>query len=282
MRARNAETVNHLLSNKEFISRIIVTIFADATTIRLSSADDITFEGDDYLAASEAGGAPGFEHGEITNALGMEVQNTSLTIYHGQHCKVDLIGWPAFVRMGGLDNARVRIERLVWVPALGGWDSLMLFYGIIGSKTQDAMKTVVEVESFTRVFDRTFPRNRYSAGCVKSFGSPSCGMNRAALTHHVTALAGSDRATLYTGITSQAEGYFVGGTLTHGGVRREIATSMAAGVLALAVPLPSAPAAGDALVVAPACARTRVACEAWGNSARFLAMPHIPRPETSL
>lgn len=283
MKISDPDHVQWIIDNgEEYLkAREIATILCKDVTLRLCSSGSVTFSGENYAGMDEELGVPGFWRGEAKNAIGSEVSVCELKILHPPSCEILGKSIPEFARAGGFGGARVTIERLIWIAPESMWSSMVVFDGFANSVKPSIHFTKIDVESILRVLDRDYPTAVCSPKCTWIFGGDGCGIDRALVSSSGVVGSGSDRVVIMSGIASRPAGYFDGGSLALGGVRRRIATSSADGVLTLAVPLPSMPTLGAGLTASPTCARTPEACAGWGNLPRYSGMPFVPTPETA-
>lgn len=257
-------------------------------TVYWTAADtNLVHGGQTYTASHEAGTQPVMERGAIRNKRGTETQTLDLTLYQGQSAQFGGVALALAAANGAFDLARVRVDRMV-MPTWGSdaWGTIELFEGNVAGLDASSWKTVLHVKSDLEKLGYKWPRILFLDRCANVFCDAACGLSRSAYLTTGTVQAGSDQNTIQTGITADAADYFDGGLLvmTSGvcsGSRRTVATSTAAGAVALSVPLPAGVAAGDAFQISAGCARTQAACTAYGNLTRYRGFPYLPVAETA-
>lgn len=260
----------------------ILSIQTKTQTIRLATLDeDVTFGGNVYKCASVSGGVPGFARGGVRQALGLEVQNTSVEIMHGMDCKINGLPWAHLVAGGFFNEAKFVLSRLF---LLGGtrWAGDAFFSGVAGEITGTPISTKFKVDSITRVFDKKFPIHIIEEKCQRVFGM--CGFNINSVTINKTAQTTSDRSIIYISDPGRSDNFYAGGSAEvtgPGGIvaRRPIGLSGET-FLHLSIPLPWR-SEGLSVKAIPACQRTKSACESWGNVQNYLGMPFVPLPEAA-
>ena len=240
-------------------------------------------------------------------SVGLEVDRQQITIAARP---TDLIGGaPALIaiRDGAFDGAQVQRDRvfLVWstsgptpdfssdfssdfVPPAGPLTPVVvggvtMFKGFVS--TVDSVgrtQATITVASALVILDQDMPRNLYSATCVHTLYDSGCGIPRGAFAASGTAGAGSTSNTILSGVaTAQHRG---GSLVWTSGANANLRTTVKAvspgAAFALMVPLPFAPAPGDAFTVYAGCDHTQATCRGtFGNLSRFRGFPYVPPPE---
>jgi uncharacterized phage protein (TIGR02218 family) len=215
-------------------------------------------------------------------AIGLDVDQQKITICARP---ADTIGGVPFLqalRNGVFDGCEIKRERAFltqWTGAPLG--SVVLFKGRMG-KIDNVGRTTAEitVNSDLVLLDIDMPRNLYSPACLHVLYDSGCGLVRNAYGANGTVGNGST----YTAINwSGASSAYTQGTIlfssgANGGVSATIKQA-SAGVLTLAAPLQSAPAAGDAFTIYQGCDHTMATCKAkFNNLSNFRGFPYIPPP----
>ncbi len=270
-----------------FMCDLYTVTLQTGSVLRWTSADvDLLVSGNLYDSGDDQGATPLITRGSIRNARGTEVATCDLTLYCGQTAQMLGIRLPLAAHNGAFDGALVRIDRYIAPAAtpLAGWP-VVLFEGSVAGVDPAALEVVLHLKSDLELLNRVFPVHTYQERCTYTLGCSGCGKSLAALTETTSAGSGSDRGRILTSLGSAAN-YFAGGYCiatggANAGARRSIAASTAAGTITLDVPFGAAVVAGDAFQCVPGCARTKAACEAWGNINRFRGFPYIPVAETA-
>lgn len=194
---------------------------------------------------------------------------------------------------GYFDEARLQVDHLVGpdLPgALALGPILAMYEGRVAGVDPGAPVTKVLVQSEIAALTGgtgQLPRFLFQTGCRNAVYDPNCGLVKATFTLTGTASGVPTTTTIPTAsaaLTAKAAGYFNLGLLsiTSGalaGTRRAI-RSWDGTTFTLTVPLPAAPAAGDAISAYPGCARTQADCTTkFVNIGNFRGYPHMPTTE---
>lgn len=226
------------------------------------------------------------EHGQITEAVGLEVATMTVKIYADASAQIGGIGFNSYLAKGGFYGAYLILRRAF----AADWDqpfySIIRFPGYVSQPQIRRSAAELTVKSPVYLLNTKMPRLIYQASCQRTLYDPGCG--RVATAYQVSGIvsAGSTMSLVQTNL-SQAQGYFDLGYLdfTSGvlnGVRRTIKAHLGDGSLQVIPPLPAAPAAGDTFHIYPGCDRTMATClSKFNNLALFAGQPFIPSPETA-
>lgn len=192
---------------------------------------------------------------------------------------------------GLFDDARFKVYKAFFDVAGALVDVLLHFEGTVGEVTPTSSSVKLGVKSELDKLNIKMPTNLFQPGCAHAFLSEGCDPNppgtlRASVTS-TGALIGTPTKTLLTISGTAASNFYQLGVIhiTSGqcsGQRRAVRSDADGGgghQLTLAVPLPLAPLAGDTYSLIRGCARTKAACTAYSNLARFRGFPYVPRPE---
>ena len=285
MKTAAPELIAAINSGQEFLVADLYTFtLRDGTVLRYTSADiDLTVDGQVFSAQG-----PLIERSRLTLKAGIEVDTLDLTIYADQSHKIGTQGYHQAVRQGAFDGAGFLLQRL-YMPVWGSttWGAVWLFSGEV-AETPRGGRTAIEltIKSPLNRLNIKMPRNVYQAGCLLVHYGPDCGLEEEDWAQSVTVLTGSARNRIVCDLTNQPAGYYDLGTVSFltgplAGLTRTI-KSYTPGVLEISLPLPSAPAYGVSLKVAPGCDRAAATCQGkFNNLANFRGFPFVPVPETA-
>lgn len=249
---------------------------SDGTLLYYTSGDtDIDYYGQTFLT-----GELNFERSPIRTAVGVEVDEVTISVYPGSNGNSILS--PEFVNNGGLDGAWLTIFRVR--QSYG----VYLFEGLVSDATADRSKAELTVSAATLLLNIDMPRNVYTAGCIHTLFDGGCGLVKASFAHaDAVAPAGATNRFLWCGLT-QALGYFDLGTITftsgaNNGVTRTI-KNYDVGAISLSYPLKTAPAVSDTFIAYPGCDKrmTETCAGKFSNLANYRGFPFIPVPEATI
>lgn len=180
---------------------------------------------------------------------------------------------------GLYDYARVDIFMVNYLdPAM---EKIPLVSGRIGevSLTRNGFST--KIAGLNQAYSQTFGK-AYTPECTAIFGDQACKKPLAGFTHSGTVSSVTDNRTFSaTGLGSQGDGYFDGGTLTwttgdNAGYSMEIKSWLASAV-SLCLPMSRPVAVGDAFTAVAGCDKKIGTCsEKFGNAVNFQGFPFIP------
>jgi uncharacterized phage protein (TIGR02218 family) len=260
----------------------------DGTILRYTSADVNLNVGGTIFSCSDTG--PLLKRGKTRSTVGIEVDTLSINVYANGGQSINGTPWIQAVRMGKLDDARVRMDRLIaktWNDTSAG--ALLMFEGRVASVTAQRYEATLDVVSDLELLDVKLPRPVFQSGCMNNFGDTGCKMVKADFA--VTGTVASATASTITTALSQSADYFALGTIeftsgANAGLKRSV-RGFVGGVFTLSTPLPSVPLAGDTFTANPGCNKSRAAVNGdcvtkFNNVINFRAFPYIPLPETTL
>jgi uncharacterized phage protein (TIGR02218 family) len=181
---------------------------------------------------------------------------------------------------GYFDDARVQIDHLVGNdpahaislgPVKAWWEGKVAGVDPAPDVVRLGLASDLEMLGITQL-----PKFLYGPACMHAVYDANCTLNKATFTLTGTASGVPTTTTVPTAsvaLTAKAAGYFNLGVLvfTSGaltGVRRAV-RDWSSNTFTLYLPLPSAPAAGDAISVYPGCARTKLDCGPTGSGGKF-------------
>lgn len=265
--------------------------YADLLTITLTGGQVLRYSGADVpitISAVTWVRGPAFKRSKISSKIGVQVDTLDIELYADATVTINGVALVAFIAGGGLDNARILLERAFaasWLVAPAG--KLRLFSGRIAEIDLDALSAKVKVHSDLELLDVPVPRNIYQPSCLNTFCDRACGLSQATYTGSGAAAGSSDATrthfpvTLF-GVTGQVPLGVI--TFTSGANTGTSTTvkSYAGGIITLIGPTAAAVAPGDTFSIAFGCDKTQTTCNAlYGNQARFRGQPYIPTPETA-
>jgi uncharacterized phage protein (TIGR02218 family) len=250
------------------------------TTLRWTGADvPVRLDGVTYSPVP-------IERSKLKWAMGVEVDNLTLTIYPPPDLLIE--GQPLNVaaRTGALDDAVLLLESAYITdfasPAAG---ALHQFEGAISVDKASAVEVALTVKSFTSIFNREVPIRSFTPGCGNTLYDTGCGVNREARALFGSVEVGSTRRAIKHSMTF-AERYLDYGALEftsgeNAGVLITL-TKNTVGTFNMVVSLSADVAIGDTFKVYPGCDRTLETClDKFNNKSRFRGYPWIPKPETA-
>lgn len=261
------------------------TLF-DSTVLRYTSADvDLNVGG---LIYSSTG--PIFKRGKTRTTVGIEVDTLSISVYsNGEHF-LNNTPWIQAVRMGKLDDARIRLDRLIsraWNDTSAG--ALLMFEGRVASVSAQRYQAELQVVSDLELLNVKIPTAVFQPGCMNTLFDSRCGLSKAAWAVNGTVTSATTSA--ITTALAQATDYFTLGTIKfnsgpNAGLTRSV-RGFSGGVFTFSTPLPAPPQAGDSFTAHPGCNKSRApgtgdCVVKFNNEPNHRAYPYIPLPETTL
>lgn len=217
--------------------------------------------------------------------IGIEVDTLNIEVTAQAGHQLNGTPWLAAIRNGGLDGARVQLER-VFMPTYGDTSAgaVILFGGRVAECELGRVTAKITVKSDLELLNVKMPRNLYQPSCPNSLFDGACGLNKSTFAINGTVAAGSSLTSVVTGL-SQPAGYFDLGTISfntgaNAGLTRSV-RSWANGTAKLALPLLAACAAGDSVTLYPGCDKLLATCEGkFNNRLNFRGQPFVPVPES--
>lgn len=242
---------------------------------------DTVWNGNTYTADG-----PVIERDQITQKLGIEVGETSLTFHARPEQTVGFLPFVQAARIGQLDGATIIIRQAVF--ALGDYAPRVvvhLFEGQTGELNVGRFSVEAQVQSYLIQLNTQIPQARFQPQCLWTLYHGGCRVNRAQWARNVTAAAGSNRLSVRLD-QGQPDSQFAGGTLAgqtgaNAGVIRSIRAN-SGNVLDLMTQLPADVLPGDAFIIAPTCNRSMDRCKQYANLPRYRGTPYVPQPEASI
>jgi hypothetical protein len=238
-----------------------------------------------------------FRRGKMSTKLGLTVATLDVDIYANAQDTSAVIGstpFGQFARLGGLDGAFLRLERLImpaWGEFLPGSSTLAdgvitKFYGIVDDIKFGASNTSLRIASLTKWLNRKQPHNLYQPGCIHTLYDAGCTLSKATFSTTGIAHSGSTTTVIQTSLTDAAGRYDLGTLrITSGdlnGQMRTIKSYDGGGQFTLAYPLTAAPIAGVTVTASLGCDKQRTTCnDTFNNLVNFGGTPYVPVVETA-
>lgn len=280
MKSAAPELIALLNDSTQFCMADLLTItLKNGTVLRYTSADiSLAWGGNTFVPFL-------FQRSRTRLVVGVEVDSCDLTLMTNADLTLGGSPYPRFAQDGGFDGAAVRIDRAFladWSQPIVG--SLWMFSGKVSDVWPTRTQIRLAVKSDLEGLNVLLPRNLYQPKCMHSLYDTGCGVSKAAYKATGTAASGSTVSLVKCGLTQNA-GWFDRGVVTFtsgaiAGLTRTI-RSYTPGNIVLSLPLPYAPAVGDAFEAYPGCDRLQGTCEGkFNNKAKFKGFPYVPVPET--
>ena len=280
MRKLSTAWQNHLNSDMTTTCKLLKIRLTDGSEYGMTTLDkDIVYDGVTYSAIN------GFDHSNIATSSGFDIDNSE---GYGL-LSADIPGITyEMAKRGALDGATWKMMLVNWADLSMG--DIVIDAGDLGEVTvTDDVVFAPELVSYMMRLKQSIG-HADSLKCRAIFGSNAnshtgCGVNTSSMW-----VAGS-----VTAISTEAKRAFFDSSLISGGVNyspgRLIWTSgnnasskkyqieqyvSATGEIDLFEPLPFAVQVGDQFSIRQDCAKTLVACKAWGNVVNYKGEPYIP------
>ena len=236
---------------------------------------------------------PRFGRSTVTTKIGIEPTELDISILAGAGDLVGDSGFADAVRVGQFDGATIELDRFFAPPQPEGsgapamtLGAVVWFYGRVADTDVGRSKIEMKVKSLLNLLaQQQMPRRLYRAACTHVFGDAMCTFNRASAAATATAAAGSNQATIVTGLSPTPATLYDQGTITgvsgaNAGQSRTIAQLASSTVYAAGVALPGC---GDTFELLPGCDHTAATCQnTFNNLAHFGGFPYIPPPELAV
>lgn len=233
----------------------------------------LNFDGTVFEAAS------GFTASEITDSLGLSVDNLEVTGALSSSALTD-----DDLAAGRYDDAKVEIFRVNWADSA---QRVLMRAGSLGEVRRSGSVFAAEVRGLAHYLQQ--PKGRlYQYTCDADLGDSRCGIDLASAAYRGTAVvtrAISARRFEVSGLSSFVDGFFTRGLarFTSGpanGLKIEIkAHSNISAIVTLDLwsAAEGPPAAGTSLVVTAGCDKTIAMCAArFSNAINFRGFPDMP------
>lgn len=273
-----------------------ISLVDGVTVYRWTTADvPIKVGGNTWLSHRDSNTpAPICQRGSFSNAQLPTIDQMDLTLIGGDF-KINGQSLTLLASLGYFDGARIQIDHLMGpdLPtALSFGPILSMFEGRIGDITPNGSEVQMTLNSESITLARPTPFVVFAPSCNYSVYDTNCGILQATFTLTGAASGTPTTKTIPTtsaALTAKAAGYFDLGVITFtsgalNGLSCDV-ESWSGTVFTLAMPLASAPAAGDTFTVYPGCHLTPTDCA--GKFSNFSASTghwrgytHIPTPES--
>jgi len=286
MRAASSQLIALLNSSTTFLMADLYTVtLVGGAVFRWTNADvPLKVSGQTFATG------PLFSRGSTRITTGIEVDSLRVTM--AADSSVLLNGSPlvAFAAAGGLDGARVQLER-IFMPSWGDTSAgtILLFAGRVSNVVCKRLEVELEVKSDTELLDVQMPRVLYQPGCSNTIYDSNCALARSAWRASSAVVGIVPGGSSFTHNLSQADGFFDLGvvTMTSGacaGVSRTIKrfyNVTGNHTFQVVAPWPAAIGVGDTFDVVPGCDKTQSTCKnKFNNVLNFRGFPYVPAPET--
>ena len=273
-----------------FLNATTQVHMADLVTITLSGGGVLRYTGADMATIVNGvtyAKGPTVKRGTTKLAVGIAVDTLSLTLAADASVTVNGVALLRFIAGGGLDGARVQLDRAFTSAPGAAWvGTLNLFTGRVSDTQISRYEAQLTVASDSELLNVMIPRNVYQPGCSNTLFDGTCGLAKATWAVSATATGATDAArTTFATALGQAAQYFalgwaVGVTGANAGIGRTI-KAFASGSITSIQPWPAAVAIGDTFTVYPGCDKQQATCSGkFSNLARFRGQPYVPAPET--
>lgn len=281
MKTASTALINFLANNSQFF-------MADLYTITLVGGFVVRYTNyDSNLVVNGNAFAPfGIQRSNTRVTVGLEVDSLTIDVFPASIDLLNGVAWLSAARTGALDSATVKVERL-YMPTPGDTSlgTITLFQGRVSDVQAGRSTAQLTVKSELELFDTQLPRNMFQSGCINTLYDHACGLNKSSYAWNAIVQAGATTTTIPIS-PAPYDGYFALGSIQFtSGVNNSIRRSVrgfSGGVLVLALPLVSAPAAGDSLTGYPGCDKLQGTCSGkFNNVINFRGFPFIPDPETA-
>lgn len=290
MRAATAGKITLLNTGRQFFVADLYTItLYDGTILRYTSADiNLPIGANTFLSADPTGGAPIVKRSRCKWSIGLQTNTLEVKVIAYVQHTINGIPWMQFIRNGGLDGARIELDRFItdsWTDTSRG--VLRWFAGNVSDTELSRSEAKLTVKDDLELLNIKLPKEIYQPGCRNTLFDTGCGLNKATFALARTVNAGSTTTRILTTSAGQAAGYFDSGYLFCGpgpnaGAQRTVKKWDGVG-LDLALPLPFTPVAGNTFTIYPGCNKQKTTCQTkFNNLPRFGGQPYIPVPETAL
>lgn len=278
-----------LASNVCWRADLITITLLNSTVYRWTTAEHDIVTGGFTYSAGGGGNAPIVKRSAMRQSTGLVVDTLDMSLL-GPYS----IGGQAIGKLGSsghFDGARVRIDHLLMqrpgdttLGAIPKW-----FEGRVAAVDPRGQSLNLRLKSELEALNVELPRFIVGLQCGHMAYDTNCGLSRGAWT--LTGAVGNATTTYLVtstpALTAKAAGYFDHGVVrfTSGALNGVGVAVPASGwqnpVLFFALPLPTAPTAGDTFTVYPGCDRSYVSCsDKFANLGAYRGFPHIPKPES--
>lgn len=212
------------------------------------------------------------ERGTITSKLhkgNLDVDNVDITLRYTPSETWGGLPVPHFIRNGGLDGARLLIQKFFCARDASGNTNpvatgvIFLFEGKVSGPKPGRMQTTLTLVADTGLLSVNVPRETINLNCMNTHYDTHCGLLEADFTHASTVVTATKLALTTT--MPQPDTYFAQGRVvfTSGANNGAVRTikKFTGGVLVLAYPLDFTPQAGDTFNAVAGCDLSEPTCD---------------------
>lgn len=290
MRPVSQNLANFLNANTNFLMADLYTIaLSSGTTLYINTSDiALPWDGHTFEPAGKAG-MPGISRGTLSFETGLTVDSLEVTLLCGDSVNLGSTPMVLAGTQGAFDYATVTLERSfqsTWGDMSNG--TVVMFVGVVAGQDMTSTSIKLTAKNPINQLNAQWPRNEYTPKCQHLLYDAGCTLSKANFATNATAAAGATTTTLAAQTsTGKPSGYFETGVLSFtGGVnassRRGVRTFDGT-TFTLAVPLLTAPAAGDPFTVYAGCDRTLSVCTSrFANQQHYRGFPYVPRAESAV
>jgi len=271
MRAASG-SIQTLLSGSNVVAQLhLYTLtLLSGSVLRWTDADaDVSYGGNVYASIP-------IRFDAMRSVVGLEIASARVAV--GSQTLIAGVALHVMALRASFDNATLRVERCYLADFKAAIDPVLLFVGVVEEVRPTPSATELLAKSKLVTLRR--PAGRViQPSCPYQLGDAACGVNLATYQEARTAASGSTTSAVNVTVAptlAVAAGWvtFTSGLLA--GQRATIA-GVSGSTLTLAVPLVTAPTAGDGLTITRGCDKTRQTCRTvFSNLARFGGFADIP------
>jgi uncharacterized phage protein (TIGR02218 family) len=277
---QGANTLDFIVTNIEYFS----TINPNLTSLH------VTFTSSSFPDPNSVFTAIDMERDDITWSTGLSVDECKVTLHRGNNDLINGLIFPNFARIGGFDNAHIKIELAVMSTYGDVSNGLIhLFEGRVTDIVPSTGKVELTVSADTIRLDTMIPNAVYQPSCTHTLYDGQCGVNRTPYSEVNYTVAGASVEQIWFD-SPTGDGFFNLGKITfntglNAGLSRTV-KSYAHYATAVAVvnhKFPYQPEIGDEFVIVAGCDKLRTTCaNRFHNEANFLGWEYMPVPEASV
>lgn len=231
---------------------------------------------------------PAISRDKISWKRGLEVDQVTVTVLDDGSTLINGQTLVAAAWKNLLDDAKITISMFIsdsWANTAPGATELLT--GLIGEISSLGKALTLTVESPLVRLKSTAPRNPVLPSCSNTLYDAGCTLLEAAYSFAGSVGAGASARSFALAGIAEADGYFTNGKIkfTNGANAGQVRgiKSYVGGVVTLAYPLYTVPAAGDTVTAVAGCDYTRATCSAkFANLAHFRGYPYVPDPNAQI
>ncbi len=280
MKLASNALISFLNSNQQFYMADLYTLTLNGGFVaRYTSWDqDLVYGGNTFKTFR-------IERSKIRTVVGVEVDTLDVSVYADQSDLLNGAPWFNAVQRGALDSALLKLER-VFMPTPGDTSlgAVSLFTGRVSDTQVSRTEANLTIKSELELLNTQLPRNLYQAGCLHTLFDNGCQLNKASYAVAGT-IVSADTVNLATTLNLATDYFTLGVVKFTSGVNNGVTRSVryhSGGGFVFALPLVTAPAAGDTFIAWPGCDKTKTTCSSkFNNVINFRGFPYVPTPETA-